>query len=540
MNLNDFTTELECYIRARYAAIYITTFEEERCLSIIESMAHRLNKRILIWTSKKGFVSPDGAMIDNKSLDFRAAIEIAEKLGKEPTLFIWCDIHSYLKNQPVAIRCFKELCQHLREGCPSNSIIISPVMEIPPELQKELTILDLPLPDRKEASGIIQSFIKNYAGQQRVNVTNNENDINALSQACLGLSQEEIEDSLAKSLVKYRAITADQVNLILEEKKQIIRKSGILEYITTDDFDMAKIGGLQNLKKWLEKRKAAFRQDALDFGVEYPKGVLLVGIPGCGKSLSAKCVASAWKMPLLKLDMGRIFSGIVGSSEANMRLALRLCETVSPAILWIDEIEKGLSGAGNGNSDGGTSSRVFGNLLTWMQEKKSPVFVFATANDIQQLPPELLRKGRFDEIFFIDLPSEEERKEIFSIMIKACKRNPDDFDIQKMAESSGESHLGTGIRLTGSEIESVVKSALLEAFYRKSTDQNAGDINSEDILSEMKKIVPLAKSRADDIKGIREWASQNAVRASVTANPQNVSSPQESHTEISVGRNIDF
>lgn len=538
MNLDDFTTELECFIRARYAAIYITTFEEERCISIASSIALRLNKRILIWTSTKGFITTNGASIDNKSLDFRTAVEMAEKLGKEPTLFLWCDIHSYFKNQPVYIRCFKELCQQLREGCPSNSLIISPVMEIPTELQKEITILDLPLPDRKEANQIVQSFIKNYAGQQGLSVTNNEEELSSLSQASLGLSQAEMENSLAKSLVKYRAITGNQVKSILEEKKQIIRKSGILEYVSTDNFDMTKIGGLQNLKNWLEKRKLAFQQNALDFGVEYPKGVLLIGIPGCGKSLSAKCVASAWKMPLLKLDMGKIFSGIVGSSEANMRMALSLCETVSPAILWIDEIEKGLSGTGSGNSDGGTSSRVFENLLMWMQEKKSPVFVFATANDIQRLPPELLRKGRFDEIFFIDLPSEEERNEIFSIMIKGCKRDSNHFDIPKMVELSGETCFGAGIRLTGSEIESVVKSALLEAFYRKSANQTASDMTSEDIISEIKKIVPLAKSRSEDIKSIREWASQNAVRASITINSQKQT--YLSQTEVSVGRNIDF
>ncbi|MEI6152902.1 MAG: AAA family ATPase [Deltaproteobacteria bacterium] len=536
MNLKNFVSELECLIRARYSAIYITTFEEERCMAITSSIAQNLNKRIIFWTPTNGLVL-NGKYLDNKSVDFRTAVTMAEDLGKEPTLFVWCDIHSYFKNQPIYVRCFKELCQKLRNGCPSNSIIISPIMEIPIELQKEITILDLPLPDRDETKDIIESFAKKYVGQKGLNITNDSSTFEVLSQAGVGLSQAEIENSLAKSLVKRKSLTQNEVNLILEEKKQIIRKSGILEYISTDNFDMSKIGGLQNLKNWLEKRKTAFTQDAVDFGVEFPKGVLLIGIPGCGKSLSAKCIASAWKMPLLKLDMGKIFAGIVGSSEANMRLSIGLCETVSPAILWIDEIEKGLSGAGSGGSDGGTAARVFGNLLTWMQEKKSPVFVFATANNIHNLPPELLRKGRFDEIFFVDLPSEEERKEIFSIMVKDCNRNLSDFDIKEMVELSGEKAFGEGIRLTGSEIEYVVKDGLLEAFYRKSVNHIDVDMNSQDIIAAIKKIVPLAKSRADDIKGIREWASENAVRASVVSSPQSVKS---SVLEISVGRNIEF
>jgi len=534
MNYKEFVFELECLIRARYSAICISTFEEERCISTVKTIAQKLGKRLIIWTATNGLMLDD-KILDQKSLDFKTAVTMSESLGKEPTLFIFCDAHTYLKNQPVNIRAFKDLCQKLRAGCPSNSFLLSPSFEIPIELQKEISILDLPLPDKDEAGIIVDKFAQNYAGNPGLKVSCNKGECDKISQACAGLAQSEIENSLAKALVKNKALTENEVGLILDEKKQIIRKAGILEYISTESFDLSKVGGLHNLKKWLEKRKTAFTQSAKDFGVEYPKGVLLTGIPGCGKSLSAKCIATAWNMPLLKLDMGKIFAGIVGSSEANMRLALNLCEAVAPAILWIDEIEKGLSGSGSGSSDGGTSTRVFGNLLTWMQEKKSPVFIFATANKIQGLPPELLRKGRFDEIFFIDLPSEEERKEIFSIVIKNCQRDDSRYDLERLVETTGENKFGEGVRLTGSEIEAVVKDALLEAYYRTSSSGAHSDMTTEDIVSEINKIVPLAKSRADDIKTIRSWAGENAVRATVTS-PKAV----ETSHEVSVGRNIEF
>ena len=537
MRNEEFINDLECLIRARYTAICISTFEEERCLATLGAIAQKLGKRLITWSATNGFIL-DGKSLDPKSLDFRTAVAMAENLGKEPTLFVFCDIHMHLKNQPINIRALKELCQKLRNGYSSNSILLSPCFEIPLELQKEITILDLPLPDKDEVNGIIEGFKKNYLGKPGLTISGEKGAVEKISQACIGLAQSEVENSLAKALVKNKSLTENEVNLILGEKKQIIRKAGILEFVSTESFDLSKVGGLHNLKKWLEKRKTAFTQSAKDFGVEYPKGVLLTGIPGCGKSLSAKCVASAWGMPLLKLDMGKIFSGLVGSSEANMRLALGLCEAVAPAILWIDEIEKGLSGSGGGSSDGGTSTRVFGNLLTWMQEKKSPVFMFATANKINTLPPEFLRKGRFDEIFFIDLPSEEERKEIFSIVIRNCSRKADGFDLNQLVEASGESQLGEGIRLTGSEIEAAVKDALLEAYYRNSVKNEAGDMNTADILAEIGKIVPMAKSRAEDIKDIRDWAGENAVRASLTsATPV---TQVETAREVSVGRNIEF
>lgn len=269
--------------------------------------------------------------------------------------------------------------------------------------------------------------------------------------------------------------------------------------------------------------------------MQAPKGVLLTGVPGCGKSLTAKCVASAWNMPLLRLDMGKIFQGIVGSSEANMRLALKTAEAISPSILWIDEIEKGLAGSGGGGSDGGTSTRVFGKLLTWMQEKTSPVFVFATANNINGLPPELLRKGRFDEIFFVDFPSFEERKKILEIHIKKLGRDISRFDLNRLATLSGEDKFGKDVVLAGAELEAWVSDSLIEAFYRRIKGDANADLEMTDFETTINRIVPMGQMRKEEFLKLRSWANENAISASV-------SNRTESFTEQESigGRRIDF
>lgn len=536
MKYKEFIDELEFLIRARYSIIYIYTTEEERAINILAGLSKNLGKRLITWTCTKG-LTLDGKALDPQSTDFKIALTLAEELASEPTMFLWLDVHPLLKQAaPSYIRKFREFSQIIRSGVPSNSIIVSPSLEIPIELQKEITIIDLPLPDLQEVRDIVTDFINVYKGRAGVNVDTSVVTVEALSRAAIGLSKAEIENVLAKSLVKYRRISEQEVGLILEEKKQVIRKSGILEYVSSEYTDLSQIGGLQNLKRWLEKRKLAFTQNAKDFGIEWPKGVLLVGVPGCGKSLCAKCVAATWQMPLLRLDLGRVFSGIVGSSEANMRMALSMCETVSPAIIWIDEIEKALSGIDSGASDGGTATRVFGTLLTWMQEKRSPVFIFATANKIDRLPPELLRKGRFDEIFFVDLPSHEERQEIFKIHLGRLKRDIEKFDFDKLAHISGEDFWGNGIRLAGSEIEAAIKEGLLEAFSRRSAcDDAKADLTTDDLEKAIKRSVPLAKTRKNDIEFMRDWAKENAVRASAYTGKED-----DEIKEIIVGRNIDF
>ncbi|WGV57553.1 AAA family ATPase [Brevibacillus brevis] len=535
--LQDFIEEVGYLIRARYSILYIFTQEEERALEVFQSIGAQLNKRMIVWTATKGLIL-DGDELDARSTDFRVALEMAEDLAKEPTLFVWCDLHPFIRgsSSPIYIRKFREFAQKIRMGSPSNSVIISPSIEIPIELQKEITILDLPLPELEEVKQIIVNFTDAYKGRPGIMIDQSPEVIEALARAAVGLTRSEIENCLAKALVKNKGISDSDVSTILEEKKQIIRKSGILEYISTESLSLDQIGGLDNLKRWLLKRKASYSTEAREFGIQWPKGVLLVGVPGCGKSLCAKSVAAAWQMPLLRLDLGRVFAGIVGSSEANIRSALAMCEAVSPSIVWIDEIEKALSGIGSGMSDGGVATRIFGTLLTWMQEKKSPVFVFATANKIEQLPAELLRKGRFDEIFFVDLPTPEERAEIIKIHLDRLKRHHTVFDIPKLVEASGEGYWGEGIRLTGAEIEYSIHEGLMDAFSKRvSEGDHERDIVTDDILQAMRRTVPLAKSRRLEVEQLRTWAKEYAIRASLI----NEAIPGFTREEA-VGRNIDF
>jgi SpoVK/Ycf46/Vps4 family AAA+-type ATPase len=291
------------------------------------------------------------------------------------------------------------------------------------------------------------------------------------------------------------------VNDVFAEKQQIIRKSGLLEYYATDE-NFANVGGMSVLKDWLGKRSIAFTSEARAFGLPFPKGILMLGVQGCGKSLCAKAVSNLWQLPLLRFDMGRMFGSLVGSSEENVRRAIAVAESVAPAILWVDEIDKAFAGSqGSGSTDGGTTARVFGTFLTWLSEKTAPVFVVATANDISQLPPELLRKGRLDEIFFVDLPSPEERREIFRIHITKRKRDATKFDLEALAAGSGE--------FSGAEIEEAINSALYDAFYDKR------EVATDDVKTALSQTVPLAKTMDEQINRLRSWAEGRARNASV-------------------------
>jgi SpoVK/Ycf46/Vps4 family AAA+-type ATPase len=311
--------------------------------------------------------------------------------------------------------------------------------------------------------------------------------------AAQGLTCTEAENVFAKSLVMSRTLDLD---LILAEKQYLLRKSRALEYYHAPA-NFRKVGGMEELKEWLRKRGAAFTDAARSFGLPEPRGLLLLGVQGCGKSLMAKAVASQWKLPLLRLDMGRIFGEMVGASELNMRQALKVAESVAPALLWLDEIEKGLAGAASsGRSDAGTTARVFGTFLTWMQEKKAPVFVVATSNDVRQLSPELLRKGRFDEIFFVDLPNYKERTEIWMIHLHKRGRQMRRFDIERLAHET--------VGFSGAEIEQMIISALYDAFDEQR------DIEMLDLIRVISQTVPLSKTMHQEINALRNWAKEHA------------------------------
>jgi ATP-dependent 26S proteasome regulatory subunit len=538
----SFYDDLNNAIRARYALIQLVTSEETRALSDLARMASELNHTLLIWTATEGVKIGD-KVVGEKTPDLRAAIDFCEERARtgEALIFVFVDAESFLgrNSPPIYRRRMKELAQAIRNrGYHANCFLLGPAPQPPEDLVKDVCLFDYPLPDREQLKDLINQFVTDKASDERLKIDRSDVTLDALVEASLGLTTAETENCLARALVSTRAIDSGSVSAILDEKRQIVRKSGILEYVGTNELDLASVGGLDTLKRWLALRATAFGQQARQFGLAAPKGVLLTGIPGCGKSLTAKCISAAWRLPLLRLDIGKVFQGIVGSSEANLRQALKTAESIAPSVLWIDEIEKGLSGS-SGGGDGGTSARVFGTLLTWMQDKTAPVFVIATANDISGLPPELLRKGRFDEIFFVDLPTEGERRAILDIHLARRGRKDHDLDLTRLAALSGEDQFGTDVRLTGAELEAWVNDALLEQWQRHLASGESR-LTIADFETSLARMVPMAKMRAADIVALRRWASENAIAATVMPPTQEIPTATPIIFQNVGGRVLDF
>jgi SpoVK/Ycf46/Vps4 family AAA+-type ATPase len=490
--LSGFLEELDIHVRARYPLLYLVSWEEHRLDDILARLAASHGKTLMNWSITRGLRRPHsnrpGARSEGPKdpIEALAAIEALD----EPCLVVLKDFHPFL-NDPVVVRALRELAQHLKSTY-TTVVLVSPVLSIPTELEKELVVLDVPLPTAQDLMKLLRDIVKVVREGKRAEVDLTAETAEPLLKAALGLTLSEAESAFAKAIAKDQRLSIDDLGLILDEKRQVIRKSGLLEY-THADTNLATVGGLDNLKDWLARRGSAFGDKARAFGLPAPKGLLLLGVQGCGKSLTAKAIAATWGLPLLRLDMGRIFSGLVGSSEENMRRATRMAESVAPAVLWVDELEKGLSGLGSsGETDSGVSARVFGCFLTWLQEKTAPVFVVATANRIDALPPELLRKGRFDEIFFIDLPGETERRQIFSIQIERYKRDPKAFDVDELAKATES--------FSGAEIEQVVVAGLFSAF------SDGVELAQSHLVAAISETLPLAVTMREDIDRLREWA----------------------------------
>ncbi|KHF31922.1 ATP-dependent zinc metalloprotease FtsH 2 [Paenibacillus sp. P1XP2] len=398
------------------------------------------------------------------------------------------------------------MLSNIKQGAyPINVIFTSPFLLLPEDLQKDITIVDFELPDFEEIKSVLDEMIDINQQNGRIQISLNSEEKERLAKAALGLTLSEAENAFARAMVEDGKLDISDVEVILEEKEQIIKKTGILEFIRSD-LRMDDVGGLENLKRWLTKRSNSWLDSARKYGLPAPKGVLITGVPGCGKSLISKSISSMWQLPLLRLDMGKIFSGIVGSSEENMRKAIKTAEAISPSILWIDEIEKGFSGI-TSNGDSGTSSRIFGQFLTWMQEKTSPVFVIATANNISGLPPELMRKGRFDEIFFVDLPTKRERKEILRVHLNKRLKDPEVIGQFRLTEEVLENLAEQCEGFVGAEIEQLVIDALFESYAENSS------IKLEYFESAIANTVPLSVTQAEQIRDIRDWANIRAVTA---------------------------
>lgn len=526
----SFRSELQDLVRARYPLIHVNTFEEDRCLRVVKEIAQQLDQLVLVWSTSRGVFALDRQEGPDKSkrrlADLTAAVELFETLATARDrhlggyLFVLLDPYPYLSDRnanPIYRRRLRDFAINIRtRGYHANCLIISPSMGTPYEPEKEITVIDFPLPSQDEISDYIARFIERLAANKAVKVDQDPSLIDKLVDASLGLTLMEVEAALAKAVVEDLALNTNDVERIFRQKQQIIRKSGILEYIDTRGLTLAEVGGLDVFKEWLRVRSAAFSPKGQAFGIDPPKGVLMTGVPGCGKSWSAKCVAASWSLPLVRLDMGKVYSSLVGSSEEHMRDAIRVTESIAPCVLWIDEIEKGLPRAGNYQGDSGVSLRVLGSFLTWLQEKTAPVFVFATANETGLLPPEILRKGRFDQVFFVDLPTEAERKEILQIHLRRVKRDPALFDIAELSRMSGPDALGEDLALTGAEIAAWVNEALLLAFDRRerAAGSDRADLDIEDFRAVAGQTVPLARLRQDDIRQMREWSSQHALSAS--------------------------
>lgn len=503
-------------LKARFPFIYIPTWEEDRAVEMIYSVVKdseiiKTVRNVFIWTQTSGFVDESGAQVKSTS-DPIAAINFINSTDKH-AVFVLKDFHVYfgVKIRPVEygiVRKLRDTASILKSGqIKKNVIFISPELLIPDDMQKEISVFEFPLPSVDEIKEKLDEMLTTNA--MVLNHLSSE-DKEKLSKAALGLTLQEAENAFARAMVEDGQMCLEDINIIFDEKNQVIRKTGILEFIKSD-LNLEDIGGLDNLKRWLQKRNNTWLDSAKKYNIPAPKGVLITGVPGCGKSLTAKAMSAIWQLPLLKLDMGKIFSGVVGSSEENMRRAIRTAEAVSPSILWVDEIEKGLSGS-NGTGDGGTGARIFGTFLTWMQDKTAPVFVIATANNISNLPPELLRKGRFDEIFFVDLPTCKERKDIFNVHLKKRLSHTEiakSILIDEMVPDNILSELADMTEgFVGAEIEQVVISALYEAFFQ----------NRELLLTDLKEsisnMIPLSVTQKEQIKALRDWANVRAVAAS--------------------------
>ena len=485
-----FREEFELLLRACYPLIYISTTEEERLETAIAQCTQTLqNRTVYIWDFVDGYQDNP----NNEGVGRRNPLQALEFVEKLPNniggIFILRDFQRFLEDVSIS-RKLRNLARSLKSQ-PKNIIIIAPQVQISEELTEVLTVLDFPLPTATE----IKDEIERLLGATRQPLS--DTLVDELVRSAQGLSLERIRRVLTRCIASHGRIEPEDVELILEEKRQSIRQTQILDFYPATE-QISDIGGLDNLKDWLLRRGGAFSEKARSYGLPHPRGLLLVGIQGTGKSLTAKAISHHWHLPLLRLDVGRLFGGLVGESESRTRQMTSLAEALAPCVLWIDEIDKAFAGV-EGKGDGGTTSRVFGTFITWLAEKKSPVFVVATANNIKALPPEMLRKGRFDEIFFVGLPSQGEREAIFNVHLSRLRpHNLKTYDIKRLAYETPD--------FSGAEIEQTLIEAMHIGF-----SQNR-DFTTDDILQAASQIIPLARTAQEEIEFLQQWAAAGKAR----------------------------
>ena len=504
--MEDVFQKLILMIRAYYPVLYLHSYEYYRTKQKIKGIVELLRREgkkvnYYQWDCVYGLVQilPDKTEIRiermQNPLEVLAYILNSKKSG-EKNIFVLDDINNHIERDEVKLM-FRKIAEATNNN--THAIILSSIYRLPAELEKYITVLQIPLPKRNELGEVLDIVAKQSKVELKTNLRNR------LIDAALGMTSMEADLAYCLASVK-DGFDEKSPFTVSSEKEQIIRKSGILDYFPKNE-SLKDVGGMDNLKEWLNKRQLAYDKEARDWGLKEPKGLLLLGVPGCGKSLIAKSIASSWNMPLLRLDVGKVFQGIVGSSEDNIRKAIATAEAVAPCVLWIDEIEKGLSGVqSSGATDGGVTSRIFSTILTWMQEKTAPVFVVATANNINQLPPELLRKGRFDEFFFVDLPSQKEKENIFSIHLQKNRQNVSSFALDILAQKAEG--------FNGAEIEECIKEAMFTAYVESQETNIAPKLQMIHILDAIKNTVPLSKTMEKQITDLRKFAVSRAKNAS--------------------------
>ncbi len=493
---------ISTYVASDYKLLYLYTSEESKTMKILEQVARETDtQRIYTYDIVKGLQCKQDKKLKyrkkEEKTDIYKTLEFIADNIEGKSFVVFKDIHSLLDSDHRLARAFKNCINDiLNNHIPVNLFVISPVLHIPPEIEKEAVVIDIPLPSRDEIKEIVNRFLEknNFHGVSEILKSK-------LIEALNGLTEIEVQNIL-QFCVQDGEIDDGDINTIIDQKKQLIRKGGVLDFVKPEEKE-DDIGGLDGLKGWLKRKKGIFDQmeKAREFKVDIPKGVLLFGMPGCGKSLTAKVIAKHFEMPLLRLDMGMIMGPYVGQSEENMRKAIKLAEAIAPSVLWIDELEKAFAGIRNGGSSGSSevSMRIFGTILTWMQEKTKPVFVVATANSVTGMPPEFLRKGRFDEIFFVNFPEGDEIEEIFEVHLK--KRGEKKWleyrDLHNIIAKIKEK------KFSGADIEAVVKEVIEDAFV-----EEKDNIETEDFIKKLDDFKPLSETMKEEIKEIEEKAKK--------------------------------
>ncbi|MFH2205137.1 MAG: AAA family ATPase [Elusimicrobiota bacterium] len=481
--------ELEILLRARCTLVVLVTHEEPRALDIVKGVCVRRGRPCYSWDIADGFTA-----LTTEKTPIQSANKALTALGRirkgpDNAVYVLTDFHALWSDQQIKRR-LRSVTQELT-FTRKTIVVTTPSSDIPEELKDRAVILHLPLPDEEDLGRALDELLQNPDIQIKVD----QDQRRRLLQAALGLTYSQAQRVFAKGIVADGSLHESDIALVVQEKKEIIRDSKALEFYSVQETP-ANVGGLGVLKEWFKLREKAFSPEAKEYGLPIPKGIALIGIPGTGKTLSAKMIGNLWGLPLVRFDVGALFGSFVGESEERTRKALRLAEAVSPCILWIDEMEKALAHGGN---DSGTSTRVFGSILTWMAEKTAPCFVVATANDISRLPPELLRRGRFDEIFFLDLPTPEERADILAVHIRKRGREPEKYDLKTLAAASPG--------YTGAELENAITDSMYAAFSEQR------EFSTDDILAALKRLVPLSVSQRERVAYLRNWLMEGRAQS---------------------------